>query len=72
MVELGGGPANASSQLISSFYAKSFPLGGGGGDGFIVELMADPDIVLMDENINLSLDDDIDIVVDDDTEIEVE
>lgn len=51
------------------------PLSGGtgaGGDGLIVELMADPDITL-DSDISLALDDDsIDIEVDEDIDIEVD
>lgn len=51
------------------------PLGGGGtagGDGLIVELLADPDITL-DPDIAITLAaDDIDISVDPDIEIEVE
>ena len=51
------------------------PLGGGGvagGDGLIVELMADPDIVL-DPDIQLTLEEpSIDIEVEADIEIEVD
>jgi hypothetical protein len=52
------------------------PLGGsgtGGGDGLIVELMAEPDIVLTLENINVSLDTDtVSVEVEEDITIEVE
>jgi hypothetical protein len=52
------------------------PLGGGtgaGGDGLIVELMAEPDIVLEDENIAVEVQTDIEVTLaDDNIEIEVD
>lgn len=62
----------AVPSLYPLFMINPFGAGAGGGDGFIVELVADPDITL-DPDIQLTLEPgSIDIEVEPDIEIEVE
>lgn len=60
--------------LFPLFMLNPFAAGtGGGGDGIILELMADPDIILSDEVVILDLEDDtVNVTVEEPIEIEVD